>query len=192
MRRWVVEDRDSVSRACGVLEVRCLGPLEVVSDGGVLEVGGPRERTVLALLALAGGPVSQDRLIDEVWDGPPPATARKTLQTYVWRLRNALPAGVIATVAGGYELRLESEGELVRFERLVNDGADALAAGDVDRAREAFCEALELWRGQPFTGCAPTGALEACAVRLDELRGAGDRGSDRNRSESGTARRRHR
>jgi predicted ATPase/DNA-binding SARP family transcriptional activator len=167
---WVVLDRRSMSRVCGVVEVWLLGPLEVVTEVGVLDVGGPRERTVLALLALAGGPLSHDRLIDEVWEGPPPRTARKTLQTYVWRLRNALPAGVVATVAGGYELRLEAETELVRFERLVNDGANALGEGDSDRARSAFCEALDLWRGEPFTGCTPTSALQACAVRLDELR----------------------
>jgi predicted ATPase/DNA-binding SARP family transcriptional activator len=153
-----------------VLEVRCLGPLEVVSDGDELHVGGPRERTVLALLVLAGGPVSRERLLEEVWDESPPASARKTLHTYVWRLRNVLPAGVVAPVAGGYELRLESENELGRFERLVNDGADALGAGEADRARTAFGEALELWRGEPFSGCAPARALQACVVMLGELR----------------------
>jgi predicted ATPase/DNA-binding SARP family transcriptional activator len=170
MTAWIVPDRRSMTWVDDVLDVRCLGPVEVVTDEGVLDVGGPRERTVLAVLALAGGLVSQDRLIDDVWEGPPPASARKTLHTYVWRLRNALPAGVVATVARGYELRLASDTDVVRFERLVNDGADAIATGDMDRARTAFSAALELWRGEPFTGCSSSGALQAHAVRLDELR----------------------
>ncbi len=168
---WAGPQRRGTTWSSVVLEVRVLGPLEVAAAGGAVDPGGPKERTVLALLALAVGPVSQDRLIDEVWEGPPPDTARKTLQTYVWRLRSALPAGAIGTVGGGYALRLETETDLVRFERLVNAGADALGDGDPGGARRAFVDALDLWRGEPFGGCAPAGALQACTVRLDELHG---------------------
>jgi predicted ATPase/DNA-binding SARP family transcriptional activator len=170
MSAWVVLDRRSMTWADRVLDVLCLGPLEVVTDDGVLDVGGPRERTVLAMLAVAGGPLSQDRLVDAVWEGSPPVSARKTLQTYVWRLRNALPAGVVVTVARGYQLRLESDTDLVRFERLVNEGADGIATSDTERARTAFGEALDLWRGEPFGGCSSNSALQASAVRLAELR----------------------
>ena len=157
-----------MTRSSSVLEVRLLGSVEIVTEHGQLDAGGPKERTILALLALTGRPVSQDRLIDDVWDEPP-ATARKTLQTYVWRLRNSLPAGVVDTTPGGYVLRLETETDLARFERLIDEGADALLAHDPERARAAFRDAIALWRGQPFTGCSSTSALRACAVRLDEL-----------------------
>ncbi len=158
-----------MTRSGPVLEVRLLGPVEIVTERGQLETGGPKERTILALLALTGGPVSQDRLIDDVWDGPPPATARKTLQTYVWRIRNSLPAGVVATTPGGYVFWLETETDVARFERLINEGGDALLEHNPERARSVFRDALALWRGQPFTGCASTSALQACTVRLDEL-----------------------
>src|SRR3954462_704193 len=107
-----------------MLELRLLGPVEVHTEHGITDVGGPQERTVLALLAVQGGPVSQDRLIGELWDDAPPASARKALQTYVWRLRTALPDGALATVTGGYELQLETEIDLVRFERLVDDARE--------------------------------------------------------------------
>ena len=153
-----------------MLELRFLGPVEIQTEHGITHVGGPKERTVLGLLAVQGGAVSQDRLIDEVWDDPPPASARKILQTYVWRLRTALPDGTLATVTGGYELHLDTEIDLVRFERLVDDAREALGRGDAATARSAFVSALALWRGDPFTACSPARALQACAVRLDELR----------------------
>ena len=51
------------------VEIRILGPLEVVSDGGVQPLGGKRERALLAVMALSPGQVlSADRLIDALWD----------------------------------------------------------------------------------------------------------------------------
>ena len=49
------------------------GPVRVECGDRMVEPGGPRERTVLAALALAQGrPVSVDRLLEWLWDEQPP------------------------------------------------------------------------------------------------------------------------
>ena len=73
------------------IEFRVLGPVEAVLDGSTLPLGGGRQRTLLALLLLErGGPVTADRLVDDLWAGRPPAGATVTLPTYVSRLRARL------------------------------------------------------------------------------------------------------
>ncbi|MFE1363270.1 AfsR/SARP family transcriptional regulator [Streptomyces anulatus] len=49
-------------------------------------------------------------------------------------------------------------------------GRTALAAGERDRSRRLFEEALGLWRGPAFAGIADLPALGPEATRLDELR----------------------
>ena len=74
-----------------MLEFRILGPLEVVRDGVVVELGGRKQRAVLAaLLVEANQVVSLDRLLDQLWRDEAPATATATLQTYISQLRRAL------------------------------------------------------------------------------------------------------
>lgn len=76
------------------MEFRILGPLEVAKDGRPLELGGPKQRAVLAHLILrANTAVPADLLIDGVWGEEPPESARNTLQTYVYRLRKLLGEG---------------------------------------------------------------------------------------------------
>ena len=60
------------------MEVLLLGPLEVRSSGERLPLGGPRQRALLAHLALnVGSVVSMDTLLDDLWHGePPPAAVR--------------------------------------------------------------------------------------------------------------------
>ena len=100
-----------------------------------------------------------ERLIDELWGERPPATAARTVQAHVSRLRKALapaPAtadGVIVTREHGYQLRLDPERlDAHHFERLVAEGRRELAAGDPERAASAFEAALSLWRGAPLAG----------------------------------------
>jgi DNA-binding SARP family transcriptional activator len=58
-----------------------LGPLEVRRAGATLELGGPKQRALLALLLVdAGRAVSTDRLIDALWGESPPRTAATSLQ----------------------------------------------------------------------------------------------------------------
>ena len=56
------------------MQVRLLGPVDVVVDGEPRPVRGLRRKTVLAVLALrAGEVVSTDRLTDVVWGQAAPA-----------------------------------------------------------------------------------------------------------------------
>src|SRR6266513_999318 len=92
------------------MDFRILGPLEVLSDERVLDVGGGKQRSVLALLLLhANEVVSSDRLIDELWPHEPPPSATKIVQVHVSRLRKALDGtgdGILLTRGPGYELRI--------------------------------------------------------------------------------------
>ena len=73
-----------------------------------VQLGGPQQRRVLAVLAVhANEVVSSDRLIDVLWGEVPPASASHTLQTLVSRLRGGLGADRVETVAPGYRLRVE-------------------------------------------------------------------------------------
>src|SRR6266516_3917082 len=82
------------------MEFRVLGPLEVRVDGRGLELGGLRQRRVLATLLLSPNrTVSVSRLVEAAWDEDPPATARRQVQNRVAALRAILTrhAGFIDT-----------------------------------------------------------------------------------------------
>jgi DNA-binding SARP family transcriptional activator len=93
----------------GIVQVRVLGPIEVLSNGFDVRLGGRKQRTVLALLAAeVGKVVSVDALIDGVWGEEPTPGARSTLQTYVSNLRGAI-GDVIVREHGGYRLAVDPE-----------------------------------------------------------------------------------
>src|SRR4029077_3152954 len=94
------------------MEFRILGPLEVISDGKALDLGGAKQRALLAVLLLNPNEVvSRDRLVDALWEENPPNTAGKALQVHVSKLRKQLGSDRIVTRAPGYEIRVEP-GEL--------------------------------------------------------------------------------
>ena len=137
------------------LRVRVLGPLEVSCGGVAVGPGGPRRRSLFALLALRANEVcGLDALVDGLWGPRPPASATGVLQTYVSTWRKALDdAGDpgperIQTVGGAYRLRLsEDECDLLLFRRLVDEGRRAIAEGAPSTARVPLERALALWRG---------------------------------------------
>jgi DNA-binding SARP family transcriptional activator len=131
------------------MEFGILGPLEVVEDGSPIALGGPKQRTLLALLLLTPNrPVSSDRLVEALWRGEPPTTAANALQYHVSQLRKALGDGAtIATREPGYLIQVGPDQlDLLRFERLVIEAEDAEAG----RASCLLGDALELWRGEPL------------------------------------------
>src|SRR3712207_4720473 len=131
------------------MELRLLGPLEVLDDHRPLALGGLRRRAVLARLAVdARRVVAVDRLVDDLWGEQVPDSAVKMLHISVSQLRKVLPRGVLVTRAPGYLLEVEPEGlDVERFERLRGEGHAALVAGDADGAAALLREALALWRG---------------------------------------------
>ena len=149
-----------------------LGPLEVRHEGRQLRIGGAKERALLAILLLnAGEPVSVDRLIDELWSDTPPRTARKSLQVRVAGLRRSIGDDVLLTSGDAYVVRPEQHDlDLLRFERLLADGSDALAAHDAARSVEILTEGLALWRGRPLADFAYESFAQPAITRLEELR----------------------
>ncbi|OKK08196.1 hypothetical protein AMK26_04020 [Streptomyces sp. CB03234] len=132
------------------MRISLLGPTQVHgADGSAVPVGGARLRALLTVLALrAGRTVPAGLLIDEVWDGDPPADAPGALQALVGRLRRALGPDAVVSAAGGYRLGADADDvDLHRFERLTAEGVRALEAGDPHKAVTALDDALALWRG---------------------------------------------
>jgi DNA-binding SARP family transcriptional activator/tetratricopeptide (TPR) repeat protein len=161
------------------MDFRILGPLEASDEGVPVALGGSKQRALLALLLLrANETISTDRLIDELWGDAPPATAAKTIQVHVHRLRRALAGNgggaasdVLVTREHGYELRVDSDHvDARRFERLLDAARAASASGDPQAALAASERALALWRGRPLGDLADEPFARHEIDRLDDLR----------------------
>ncbi|MDJ0498447.1 MAG: BTAD domain-containing putative transcriptional regulator [Acidimicrobiia bacterium] len=153
------------------MEVRVLGPLEVLDAGRTLPMGGYRQRLVLAVLLLQPDRVvTTDWLVDAVWGEDPPRTARKTLQVYISRLRRVLGADAIEAAPTGYALRLGGDQpDAARFEQLANEGRRLLPIDPAAAARPLH-QALSLWRGAPWGELGDEPAIQPEAQRLRERR----------------------
>ncbi|MEU6300155.1 AfsR/SARP family transcriptional regulator [Streptomyces erythrochromogenes] len=156
---------------------RILGPLDVQRAGEPVPITAPKERDLLALLLLnADRPVPAEELIDGIWGGAPPSTARTTLQNYVKRLRQALDDSrtgriVLATEPGGYVLRLDHGVlDLREFDGLVRGATEASRRGDDASASARLRAALALWRGEALAGSRSERLTQVEATRLNESR----------------------
>jgi predicted ATPase/DNA-binding SARP family transcriptional activator len=157
-----------------IVEFRILGSVEVSDGGQVKDLGGLRERTLLARLLLSAGQVvSADRLADDLWAGQPPPHWMATLRVYVSRLRRALGSGsdAVATHPPGYRIVVR-EGELDahRFDGLAAAARNDLATGRPEAAAARLREALALWRGPALSDVADFGFAQAEVIRLEEAR----------------------
>jgi DNA-binding SARP family transcriptional activator len=155
-----------------MISIRLLGPVQALSGGVEIDLGAPKARAVLALLALDHGRgVAAARLIDDVWGGRPPASAAKALQVYVSQLRKTLGPAAIATEPHGYRLAASAASiDVADFEARAAAGRTALAAGHADVAATAFAEALALWRGDALEDLRGEPGLAPVRAHLDELR----------------------
>lgn len=153
-----------------VVDIRVLGPVEIRADGAEVRLGGPKQRTVLAVLAAdVGKPVSVDALIEAVWEGEPTPGARSTLQTYVSNLRAEL-GEVIVREGGGYRLDLEPRlVDSIRFEQAVGRATELVKQRPAEAAQQLRA-ALALWRGRPYADASGSFRLELEAARLEEVR----------------------
>jgi DNA-binding SARP family transcriptional activator len=163
-----------------VVDFRVLGPIQVWDQTDQLDIGAPRNRTVLALLLASPGQlVSVNRIVDELWPAAPPTDARLLAQGYVSRLRRALRGGAtgaqgsdrLVTRRPGYVLTAEEqELDTRRFAHLVKQARSARVAGHLSRTVTLFRRAQDEWHGVPFADAPRTPALDAEAIRLEELR----------------------
>jgi DNA-binding SARP family transcriptional activator/ABC-type branched-subunit amino acid transport system substrate-binding protein/streptogramin lyase len=156
------------------VEARILGPLEIVVDGERVDVRGGKQRELLAILLVhANQIVSSDRLIDDLWADEPPATALKTLQALVSRLRSDLGSSSdeLETHGSGYRLVVEPERlDAGAFRAGADEGRRALARGEAAAAAETLRAALALWRGPALVEFRYQNFAQSEIARLEELR----------------------
>jgi predicted ATPase/DNA-binding SARP family transcriptional activator len=157
-------------------EVRLLGAITVTGPAGPAPLIGARQRTICAALAVrVGTVVARARLVDAVWGDAPPATADKTLNSHIARLRAALATcglpDALTTRSPGYLLQLDPSGvDAWRFEDRVRQARTTAARGDLAAAAAALRESLGLWQGAALADGEPVDWLAAEVARLDELR----------------------
>lgn len=150
------------------MEFRLLGSLEVRSEDGPINVGGPQQRKILAvLLSDPGRVLTYERLAEVLWPEEEPPNARRTSFTYVSRLRSAIGAAAVQTTPVGYAL--DPSAAVVDADRFTGLLRQA-AAAPPDRAVEVYDEALALWRGPAFGDFNGEWWARPMAAKLDELR----------------------
>lgn len=154
------------------MDFRLLGPFEARHRGRPVEVGSRRqERCLLGVLLLdTGRVVPTERLIDLLWNGRPPASARGAVQTYIGRLRGSLtPYGVRISTRGegylveadGHRVDVDEFGELVR--------AAGVSADPGERVR-LLDRGLALWRGPLLADAADGELRDRLHGTVEELR----------------------
>ena len=156
-----------------------LGPVEAWVGGRCLRLGGPGQRSLLAVLLLRANQVVPSRvLVEAIWGEAPPRTAMAKLQAHVSALRRALapplagcePSHLVVTRAPGYMIALGPEQlDLTTFERLAGEGR-ALLRQEPALAARKLRAALSLWRGEPLEDLDLGGELAPEAAILEERR----------------------
>lgn len=163
------------------MKINFLGPFDVLHRGVRDVPTPPKLRQVLALLAsCAGESVSCDRLVEEVWQEHPPASAATTMQTYVYHLRKAYQlsgpgagGAALRTVAGGYRLEIsESDVDGSMFARSWASLKATRGSAPRESVVAEIRSALALWRGEAFEGVRLGPSLTARKVLLQEQRKA--------------------
>ncbi|MEJ2890477.1 BTAD domain-containing putative transcriptional regulator [Actinomycetospora aeridis] len=147
-----------------MLEIGVLGEVRAHLDGRRLDLGGPRQRAVLALLVAANGAVvPTDRFVEDLWAGEPPPRATGALQAYVSHLRRVLepdraprrPAQVLVSATPGYRLELPVEAvDAWHHVALVAAARRALDEGDPEGALTHLAAARSRWAGPPYAASA--------------------------------------
>ncbi|WP_330291057.1 AfsR/SARP family transcriptional regulator [Streptomyces sp. NBC_00576] len=158
------------------MDVRLLGPVEVLCGGHRIPLNGAKPTAILAALVVHLGEVlSAERLVDLTWEEEPPATARALVASHVSGLRRAL-----AGAEGGDAIRTRSPGYVAefppsavdarRFEEACAAGRNAALDGRAEEAVETLQAALRLWRGQDALEGLGQSFARVEAMRLTELR----------------------
>ncbi len=145
------------------------GTVGAADHGEAVSLGGPQQRRLLAaLLAEHDSIVSADRLVESIWpEGAAPDGARRTVMSYVSRLRASIGGDHLVTRDNGYALVLDGASyDAADFEQALAR-ARSSQPGD---AVAAYDGALSYWSGRAFGDDADEWWLRPVAARLEELR----------------------
>lgn len=166
------------------VHVELLGPLKILRYGEEVPMPAAKTQIIFATLVLdAGATVPTYRLVDELWGDNPPASATRTVQTYVYHIRRRLSLGdnraigdtdrsLLLTRPGGYELRLPDSTvvDAVRFTTLLETARRQVDDDQLAESAGTLRTALGLWRGAPLAGLPAGPLLSVARVRLEQAR----------------------
>ena len=158
-----------------------LGPLSVIDQNGrerrsLLPSASKKRVLLAALLSRAGGVLSTQSLIVEIWGGQAPKKARGALHVYMAQLRNQLAESSsvkgharIVTEPPGYLLQLRgAEFDLQEFEEGMARARHLLETNKLLEAAREVRRALGLWRGPALSGLTEGPLLNVFATCLNE------------------------
>ncbi len=161
------------------MEIGILGALQAKEGTRSLELGGTKQRAVLAMLLLqVNEVVGVDSLVDGLWGEQVPHSATNVVQTYISRLRGILGSaagdnsgfGGVRRCRPGYLLALDPEHvDVCCFERLVRKGTQQMSA-DPASAASTLRAALDIWRGPALAEFGELPFAVAEQHRLEEER----------------------
>jgi DNA-binding SARP family transcriptional activator len=163
--------------ASDALRINVLGPLEVCNGRQVVALAGMKQRVLLSSLALnPQGAVSISVLIDMLWGGTPPPTARAKIHVHVSQLRKTLgggndqhPGWPVLTCQRGYQLCTGIELDSWEFELNASRARHACRLGQYTQASGLFARAMAMWRG-PALADVESDGIQAAAGALNEKR----------------------
>ncbi len=156
-------------------EVRVLGPVEVVWDGTVVDIGGPKARSLVArLLVDRGLVISADRLVDSLWgDDEGDGAERAALHHFAVAqaaARDRCPRRAHHDAPPGYVLDVPASAtDVHRFEHLVSEGRRQLGRRRPTEATRLLVQAQAMWRGAAYSDVCDEPFARAEARRLEEL-----------------------
>jgi DNA-binding SARP family transcriptional activator len=166
------------------MHIDLLGRMRIRRLGEEIVLSARKQRAVLATLAVhANTHVSLELLVDELWEHQPPATAVRTVQTYVYQIRRTLRLAddrtattsnhaALLTSSYGYLLRLgeHSVVDTVLFRTLVKRARGSVERGENDEAVRDLRAALDMWSGAAFADVPKGPTLMAALVSLEQVR----------------------
>lgn len=158
------------------MEVRVLGPVEVLIEGNRLPLAKRQHRLIVGILGIeVNRSVLTDRLIDLLWGDGPPARPRAVLHSRISELRAVLRAATggaanhtLVTEHDGYVLRIPARMvDAYRFREIVTHARQIRSD---PRLRDMLRQALGLWRGPVLGGLSPTAPNHSLCASLESAR----------------------
>lgn len=156
----------------GTVDVRCLGPLELVIDGQPVDLvaARPRVRSLLRLLLSEPGALFHHEVIAETfWPDAEPEVGARNLHAAIAALRRLVEPGavrgsfqLVVREGPGYRFSIApgSRVDLIAFDAALEAARVARVAGDPRSCEGALRTALELYRGDLLVDEGPASWLE--------------------------------